>query len=583
MVSLADIRNASLLIVDDSSVNILLLEQILRGAGYTEITTTTDPRTVCDLHRDHHYDLILLDLLMPLLDGFQVMESLKTLETGGYLPVLVLTAQPSQKNRALQAGAKDFISKPFDRVEALTRIHNMLEVRLLLKESMSHARWLEQYDPLTGLPNRARLRDLLTKALVRPDAPADTTSLLFVDIDRLEQVNDALGRAAGDGLLGCVASRLAECIGPSNTLARIEGGGFAIIAITQGADPEAPWAMLQRVREALHRPLPWEGRTFAVTVSVGVAVSPADSTDAQLLMNCADVALHEAKGAGGDSFRFYSPDMNAHAVEALDLEQALRHALERGEFILYYQPKMRIDTGEWTGVEALLRWDRPGHGLIPPADFIAVLERTGLIVPVGYWVLDEVCRQIGEWMKLGIGPIRVAVNVSGRQFLHAGFVDEIARAMRDHRVTPEWLDVEITETSLMSRSEASDKVLQGLKALGIWIAIDDFGTGYSSLAYLKRFPIDTIKIDMSFIRDVTTNPDGAAIAIAIINMARGLEMTVIAEGVETAPQLEFLRQHACDEIQGYYCSRPLSEPDFTRLCAANRGRIPPTPTLATTG
>jgi EAL domain-containing protein (putative c-di-GMP-specific phosphodiesterase class I) len=329
-----------------------------------------------------------------------------------------------------------------------------------------------------------------------------------------------------------------------------------------------------RVREALRSALLGEGADqVVVTASIGIAVSPTDSSDPETLMKYADSALRDAKSGGRDTYRFYSSRMNSHAAQALALENALLRAIERDEFVLHYQPKMRIATGEWSGVEALIRWDRPGHGLVPPSLFIPVLEETGLIVPVGTWVIQAVCGQIDEWAHAGVGRMCVAVNVSGKQFLRDGFVPDIARAMHDHHLAPASLDIEITESCLMERRDETDGVLRALKAMGVTIAIDDFGTGYSSLAYLQRFPIDTLKIDISFIRHVTTSPDCDALAVAIINMGRSLKMRVIAEGVETRPQLEFLRKHACDEIQGYYCAPPMSAAETAVRRQANRANL----------
>ena len=325
MVDSAGILNARVLVVDDSPVNVLLLERMLLGAGYTSVTTTTDPEAVCALYRANRYDLILLDLLMPGMDGFQVMEGLKEIETEGYLPVLVVTAQPQHKLRALQAGAKDFISKPVDHVEALTRIHNMLEVRLLLRESRNHAQLLEHYDPLTGLPNRTLYRELLTKALDRSTGRTETVSVLFVAIDRFKNVNDALGRLMGDALLRRVGNRLVGCIGPMDVTARLEGDQFGLIVVTSGGDPHSAGAMATKVRDALRAPLESEGADeVAVTVSIGIAVSPTDAPDADTLMKYADTALHEAKDEGRDTYRFYSAEMTSRAVETLKLENAPR-------------------------------------------------------------------------------------------------------------------------------------------------------------------------------------------------------------------------------------------------------------------
>ena len=337
--------------------------------------------------------------------------------------------------------------------------------------------------------------------------------------------------------------------------------------LTARDDTNGAALLARRLQEAFIPPLVAEGFAVTVTVSVGIAVAPVDAKDADTLMQFAQRALHAVKSSGGDAARFYSAELNDSARETLELENALRGALERKEFVLHYQPKVRVDTGEWSGAEALIRWNRPEHGLVAPAAFLAALESTGLIVPVGAWVIESACAQMGEWARAGLGDIRVAVNVSSRQFLSRGFVDTVARAITASGIAAGSLSIEITESALMARHTEADQALRDLKALGVPIAIDDFGTGYSSLAYLKHFPIDTLKIDISFIRDLTLSADGAAIAVAIIDMARGLKMQVIAEGVETASQLEWLRAHACDEIQGFLYSRPLSADDLARLRA----------------
>jgi diguanylate cyclase (GGDEF)-like protein len=495
------------------------------------------------------------------------MQELQQIETEGYLPVIVLTAQPGHKLRALQAGAKDFVSKPFDQVEVLTRIHNMLEVRLLLRESRAHGRLLERFDQLTGLPNRKHFRELLTKVVARPDEHPWVVSVMFVAVDRFKGVNDAVGRPAGGAFLRGVGERLVACVGPLDTVARLEGEEYGLIVLTARDDVHGVTQLARRLQEAFLPPLRAEGFAATVTVSIGIAVAVVDASDADTLMQFAQRALHEVKSSGGDAARFYAAELNDSARETLDLENALRGALERDEFVLHYQPKVRIDSGEWSGAEALIRWNRPAHGLVAPSAFIAALESTGLIVPVGAWVIETACRQMGEWARAGLGDIHVAVNVSSRQFLSPGFVDTVARAIAESGIAAGSLSIEITESALMARRTEADRALQDLKALGVPIALDDFGTGYSSLAYLKHFPIDTLKIDISFIRDLTTSADGAAIAVAIIDMARGLKMQVIAEGVETASQLEWLRAHACDEIQGFLYSRPLCADDLARLRA----------------
>jgi diguanylate cyclase (GGDEF)-like protein len=569
MIGAAEIRNARILIVDDSAVNVTLLTRMLDGAGYTDVTSTTRSTEVCALYEEQRYDLILLDLMMPDMDGFEVLDGLRAIELEGYVPVVVLTAQPKHRLRALQAGARDFITKPFDQIEVLARIQNMLEARLLLLESRSHGKLLEQYDQLTGLPNRRRYRELLIKALARPEAPDERVSVLFLSVDRFHVVNDVLGRTIGGVMLTLVADRLLACLSPMSTLARLEGAEFGVILVTPIEEPDAAEPIAQRLRETMRAPLEIDGHELAATLSIGVTVSPTDATETDVLLVCAARALGEARASGGDTVRYYSAESNHSAEESLSLEIALRGAIEREEFEIHYQPKMRVHTGDWMSAEALLRWDRPGHGPVAPSTFIRTLEDTGMIVAVGSWVLHTVCRQIAAWEAEGLGRIRIAVNVSSKQFARKGFVAEVEHALATYGVSADSLDIEITESSLMSRNLETESALRALKALGVQIALDDFGTGYSSLSYLRRYPIDTLKIDISFIRGITTDPDEAAIAVAIIEMARVLKMTVVAEGVETQEQLDFLRAHACDEIQGYLFSPPLPAADLASLRLAS--------------
>ena len=457
------------------------------------------------------------------------------------------------------------------------------------KDAEDRLQRLAHYDTLTGLPNRAHYYESLERALAQAERNRWMVSVLFVDLDGFKTVNDSLGHAVGDQLLRQVAARLVKCLRVRDVVGRLGGDEFALMLFTpdgaQGAGTVA-----DKVREALRQPFELEGHQVVVAASIGIAVYPGDSSDAGTLIKYADTAMYRAKEAGRDTYRFYTAEMNARALERLDLENALRKALDRGEFVLHYQPKMRIDDGQWTGVEALLRWNRPGHGLVSPAVFVPVLEKTGLIVPVGKWVIDAACRQIAEWKRSALDSVSVAVNLSGEQFLRPAFKAEVARAAEEHGVAtellefeveaarslraysvdPGMLEFELTESALMSHSQGNIAALRRLKDLGIAIAVDDFGTGYSSLAYLKRFPVDKVKIDIAFIRDVTTNPDDAAITLAIIGMAHSLKLKVIAEGVETREQLEFLRANGCDEMQGYYLSRPLPPAELERFYRETR-------------
>jgi diguanylate cyclase (GGDEF)-like protein len=381
-------------------------------------------------------------------------------------------------------------------------------------------------------------------------------SLLLLDIDYFKNVNDTLGHAAGDALLREFAARLAKCVRPGDTVGRLGGDEFAVIVLTP-ADSNGAVDVANRIQNSLLSPLVFEDKNVLVTASIGIATYPTDTSDLEALVRYADAAMYEAKTSGRNGFRRYTAELSARAMQKSDIEGALRLAQGRDEFVLHYQPKMHIDNGQLTSAEALIRWNRPGHGLVLPNLFVPALEESGLIVPVGAWVIDMACRQLREWRQSELGHVGIAVNVSSRQVREERFVSQVADAVREHCIDPRLLEFEITESTFMEHGESANATLRKLKDLGISISIDDFGTGYSNLAYLKRFQVDALKIDIAFIRDVTINADAAAIAIAIINMAHALRLKVIAEGVETQEQLDFLRVYGCDEIQGYFLSRPV--------------------------
>lgn len=720
MISLNDIRRARILVVDDEPVNVQLLEYLLKTTGYENVSSTNDPRQVVSLHLKHRFDLIILDLHMPGMDGFDVMEALKPLESESWLPVLVVTAEPDKKLAALEAGARDFIGKPFDTVEVMTRIRNLLEVRLLHRESRDYGVQLERevrertaelarfrgamdatpdaiflidtasmaivdvsdgacrmlgfsrdalmridpvalglatrellerhlaaaakaardggdedkaqfdaqpgdivetellraggqgavpveiswklqdlgksrmliavvrdiserlhaqerlrhmasYDGLTGLPNRTLFFQNLRESIEFARDKNWRVAVLCITLDRFKIINDSLGTALGDELLRQFSGRLVKVARFRDTVGRLGGDEFALILSMQRDQQEAV-NVANEVRETLRAPFDLQGQQAALTASIGIAMYPDDATEPGTLVKYADTAMVRAKEAGRDGYRFFTAGMNVQVLARLDLELALRSALEGGQFVLYYQPKLELNTGRVSGVEALLRWNRPGYGLVYPAEFVPIMEETGLVVRIGEWIVDEACRQIAAWHAQGVRDVRVAVNVSSRQFVEGDLEGVIRAALERHQVEPGMLELELTESALMSNAEHTIAVLGRLKELGIRIAIDDFGTGYSSLAYLKRFPIDKLKIDIAFVRDIVTNPDDAAIALAIISMAHSLHMQVIAEGVETRAQMAYLRRHRCDEIQGFHFSRALPADELARLVQENRAR-----------
>ncbi|CAM3112471.1 Cyclic di-GMP phosphodiesterase Gmr [Janthinobacterium lividum] len=423
---------------------------------------------------------------------------------------------------------------------------------------------LAHFDTLTGLPNRSQFYASLTHSLAQASEHQWAVAVLFMDIDRFKNINDTLGHTIGDDLLRQFSSRLVDCLRVRDTIGRFGGDEFATILVLPDGAQHAV-GVVDKIREAMRKPFDLQGHEVTVTVSIGISVYPDDGIDADTLIQYADTAMYRAKEAGRDAFRFFTAEMNAQSMARLDMENALRRAIDNEEFVLFFQPKVNIISGRISGAEALIRWRRPGHGMVSPALFIPLLEETGLIVRVGNWVLDEACRKISEWGASSIGPVHLSVNVSGIQFFVGGLEEEVLKAIRKYDIAPELLELELTESSLMSNAEETIAVLRNLKALGIQISIDDFGTGYSSLAYLKRFPIDKLKIDIAFVREVTSNPDDAAIVLAIISMAHSMKLEVIAEGVENDAQLAYLRRHGCDEMQGYYFSRPVPHEEFEQM------------------
>ncbi|MDR7050886.1 diguanylate cyclase (GGDEF)-like protein/PAS domain S-box-containing protein [Duganella sp. 3397] len=437
------------------------------------------------------------------------------------------------------------------------------------KEAEQRLLKLAHFDTLTGLPNRSQFNDSLMHSMRQAAEHHWSLAVLFLDVDRFKNVNDTLGHTIGDELLRQFSSRLVDCLRVRDTIGRFGGDEFAaILMLPEGAQNAV--VVVDKIRETLRRPFDLKGHEVTVTASIGISVFPDDGADPDTLIQYADTAMYRAKEAGRDAFRFFTAEMNAQSMARLELENALRRAIENEEFVLHFQPKVNIASGRISGAEVLIRWQRPGHGMVSPALFIPILEETGLIVRVGSWVINEACRKIAHWRRTSAGAVHLSVNVSGIQFFVGGLEEEVLRAIKEHDISPELLELELTESSLMSNAEETITVLQNLKALGIKISIDDFGTGYSSLAYLKRFPIDKLKIDIAFVREVTSNPDDAAIVLAIINMAHSLKLDVIAEGVEKDAQLAYLRRHGCDEMQGYYFSRPLPEADFEAMLRDGR-------------
>jgi diguanylate cyclase (GGDEF)-like protein len=416
---------------------------------------------------------------------------------------------------------------------------------------------LAYHDALTGLPNRPLFTDRLIVALAQANRGDQKLAVFFLDLDRFKDINDSLGHSMGDSLLKAVAERIRTCVREGDTVARFGGDEYTLL-IPRIEHIEDAAKIAEKIIETLKIPFVINGQELFVTTSIGISIFPHDGVDPETLVRNADTAMYRAKEQGRDNYQLYAPEMNARALERLALENMLRRALKQNELTVHYQPLIDVGSGAIAGVEALVRWQHPERGLLLPAYFISTAELSGLILPIGDWVLRTACRQVQAWnQRLGL-DLTVSVNLSARQFSQPDLVAQVRNALQETGLEPELLELEITESNAMQNAENTIRTLRELKAAGVRISMDDFGTGYSSLNYLKRFPIDTLKLDQSFVRDSTTHASDAAIISAVIIMAHSLELKVVAEGVETKEQLDFLRHRDCDTIQGFYFSAPLA-------------------------
>ena len=464
----------------------------------------------------------------------------------------------------VEAAIEDSVAPIHDRrgqvTGAVMVFHDVSAVRALsLRMS-----YLAQHDSLTDLPNRILLNDRLTQAMAVAHRHGQQLAVLFLDIDRFKHINDSLGHDIGDRLLQSVAQRLLACVRSSDIVSR-QGGDEFVILLSKVRHTQDAAVSADKILLALSTPHRIDQHDLHLTVSIGIATYPDDGTEVETLMKNADFAMYHAKDSGRNNYQFFNPDMNVRAVERQSVEDGLRHAIKRQEFVLHYQPKMHLETGAIIGVEALIRWRHPQRGLVHPAQFIPIAEECGFIVPIGRWVLREGCRQARAWQDAGLPPVRIAINISAVELRAKDFVAGVRAILTETGLEPRYLELELTETFLMQDSKSTAAVLHALKNVGVTLALDDFGTGYSSLSYLKRFPIDTLKIDRSFVRDLTTDADDASIVSAVISMGKSLHMRVVAEGVETREQLAFLQEQGCPEGQGYYFSKPVVAGELTQL------------------
>ncbi|MDB5804564.1 MAG: gmr 3 [Betaproteobacteria bacterium] len=556
------------MMVDDEPINIEMTQAFLEEVGYTRFCSTTDPAQALRILRVVRPHVILLDIQMPAVSGFDILQAMRADETLRHIPVIVLTGavDSDTKLKALELGASDFLNKPVDASELVLRLRNTLAAR-------AYQEHLTYYDRLTGLPNRQRCLDEIDRALRRAQRLQRTGALIQIDIDRFTQINEALGPSAGDTLLQQIALRLADRVSvwsASHTnpetfevpqLSRLSADEFMIV-LPQLQSIGSVADLAASLREAASTPAyQIAGHEVVVTVSQGVAMFPGDGSEVDQLLQHVGSAIHHAKQAGRNTCQFYAPELNARAIQHLSVENDLRKAIERNEFCIYYQPKIDLATGHLSGAEALIRWNHPERGLLGPGEFIPVAETVNLIVPTGSWVIREVHRQAVAWHTAGLPAIMLSINVSARQFAQADFIENVRRVMAGGGMAGH-LCFELTETSMMEKPESKIEGLKELKNLGLSLSIDDFGVGYSSFSYLRRMPIDELKIDKSFVDEIESSEDSAAIVIAIIAMAKSLGLATVAEGVETEGQARFLRENGCGDCQGYFFARPMPAIEF---------------------
>ncbi|WP_371371998.1 putative bifunctional diguanylate cyclase/phosphodiesterase [Sporomusa aerivorans] len=551
-----------ILIIDDDEVDRIMVRRALIAAHTAIYVDEADTGNKgLNQAQAGGYDCIFLDHCLPGDNGLAVLSAIRA--AGIKTPVVILTGQGDEQLAvdSMKAGATDYLIKGKLTAESLSQC---LRAAIRIGRAEAMIEYLSYYDTATGLPNRLLLIDRLVMALAAAERSRGQMGLLFLGVDRFKLVNDTLGHNLGDKLIRHVANRLGVCLGDQAVVTRVGGDVFGIL-LSDLSDSKAAATIAERLIAEIRQPIELNGYVWHTSASIGIAVSPDDGLDANLLFKNAETAMYRAKEQGGSVYQFYTRSMNEKVLERILLENSLRQALGKQELVVYYQPLVDGQTGRTAGVEALLRWQHPERGLVPPGDFIPLAEETGLIVPIGEWVLRTACAQNKAWQDAGLPPMTVSVNLSGRQFHQPDFIGQINRVLAETGLAPDYLELEITESIALADVDYTIAILKELRLMGINIAIDDFGTGYSSLSYLKRFPITTLKVDRIFVQDAARDAQDAAIISAIIILAHNLNLKVVAEGVETADQMVFLRERCCNIMQGYLFSRPLPAVQVTAL------------------
>ena len=554
-----------------------LREEILETLSYEGFDVLGAENGVVGVQMAKTYipDLIICDIAMPELDGYGTLVALREEPKTSMIPFIFLTAmtEKGDMRQAMQLGADDFLTKPFTSSELLGAIASRLQKYNSVKEHYydeikavgAKFEYLSHHDGLTQLPNRVLFHESLTQAVSHAQINHKSLALLFLDIDNFNIINNTLGNDIGDQLFKAIAERLRRYTAPCDMVARIQGDEFAMI-ISDAKSLSNVKIEAQKILDLLSRPYNLYGHEVFITSSIGITIFPEDHQEVDGLIKNAELAMYYAKTHGRNSYKLYNPELNAQSAEYMALANSLHRAIDRQEIRVFYQPLVDLQSGKIIGAEALARWQHPDLGLIMPSKFIPVAEQTGLILRLSELILEAVCHQMRSWKELDINYGFIAVNLSPQHFRpDSNLIETLTKVLQENGIEPEHLELELTESIIMQNAEFTINVLSKLQTMGVKVAIDDFGTGYSSLSYLKHFPVNTLKIDRCFIQDVTSDRHDATISLAIIDLAHSLSLQVIAEGVETMEQVQFLKEHSCDQIQGYFFSPPLPNLEFEKM------------------
>lgn len=557
------LTQATIMMVDDDETTMEIMRAYLEDADYQNFVLVEDSSRAMEQIEEYRPDILLLDLMMPNVPGFKILQLVRDHPKLKHLPVIILTSSSDAETKlqALDRGATDFLAKPVDPSELKLRVRNTLAAR-------AYQNQLAYYDALTKLPNRSLFLDRLAWFIQRAERHHDNLVLLHITLNQFKRLSTTFGPEISDQLITQIAERMSSCMRRSDvfgrgipdsteldSLFRVDGDEFSLLCPTM-AQAEHATKLASRILKVMESPFNANGTEVYISPSIGIASFPADATDVTALIQCAVGASTQTNLHGKGGFNFYSSELNSQSLERLRMEADLRHAIEGDQLLLYYQPKVEVKSGHIIGVEALVRWQKPDGTIIFPDQFIPLAEQTGLIISLGEWVLKEACAQLARWQAQGIW-LQVAVNVSAKQFNDGFLLHLVKETLQSKGINAKYLTLELTESLLMGNAEQAVETLNHLMALGPKISMDDFGTGYSSLSYLKRFPIHELKIDRSFLTDITHNPEARALVSAMIYLGHEFSLTVVAEGVENQEQLDLLTTLNCDQYQGYFFSRPV--------------------------